>query len=125
MPDFEPDDTVSDICSRLDDLPLALELAAARVKALSSRQILERLEQRLPLLSGRARDLPERQRTLRATIDWSYELLDANERRLFAALAVFAGGCSLEAAEAVCGADIDTLGSLLDKSLVRGSSERF
>ena len=80
-----------EICRRLDDLPLALELAAARVKALSSTQILERLEQRLPLLTGGARDLPERQRTLRATIDWSYELLTPEEQQLFARLAVFAG----------------------------------
>ena len=76
-PAFHADEAVSEICRRLDDLPLALELAAARVKVLSSTQILERLEQRLPLLTGGARDLPERQRTLRATIEWSYELLDA------------------------------------------------
>ena len=76
-PDFQADEAVPEICRRLDDLPLALELAAARVKALSSTQILERLEQRLPLLTGGARDLPERQRTLRATIEWSHELLDA------------------------------------------------
>jgi predicted ATPase/class 3 adenylate cyclase len=124
-PDFGADDTVSEICRRLDELPLALELAAARVKALSPAQILERLEQRLPLLTGGARDLPERQRTLRATIAWSYELLEPAEQRLFAALAVFSGGCTLEAAEEVTDADLDTLQSLVDKSLLRHTDERF
>ncbi len=98
-PDFAADQVVPEICRRLDELPLALELAAARVKALSAAQILERLEQRLPLLTGGASDLPERQRTLRATIEWSHELLSAEEQRLFARLAVFRGGCTLEAAE--------------------------
>ena len=124
-PGFEADDAVSEICRRLDDLPLALELAAARVKALSSAQILERLEQRLPLLTGGARDLPERQRTLRATIEWSYELLKTEEQQLFARLAVFLGGCTLEAAEEVAEADLDTLHSLVDKSLVRHSGDRY
>jgi predicted ATPase len=125
QPGFGSVDGVSEICRRLDDLPLALELAAARVKALSPRQILERLEQRLPLLTGGARDLPERQRTLRATIEWSYELLDADEQRLFARLAVFANGCTLEAAEGVAHADVDGLQSLVDKSLLRSSGERY
>jgi predicted ATPase len=124
-PEFEADEAVSAICRRLDELPLALELAAARVKALSTAQILERLEQRLPLLTGGARDLPERQRTLRATIEWSYELLTPEEQRLFARLAVFSGGCTLEAAEEVADADLDTLQSLVDKSLLRHSEERF
>jgi predicted ATPase len=124
-PDFEPDDTVAEICRRLDDLPLALELAAARVKALSAAQILERLEQRLPLLTGGARDLPERQRTLQATIEWSYELLTDEERQLFNRLAVFSGGWRLDAAEAVADADVDTLQSLVDKSLIRSSQERY
>jgi predicted ATPase len=124
-PDFEADESVSAICDRLDELPLALELAAARVKALSSAQILERLEQRLPLLTGGARDLPERQRTLRATIEWSYELLTDEERRLFNRLGVFSGGSRLDAAEAVADADVDTLQSLVDKSLVRFSQERY
>jgi predicted ATPase/class 3 adenylate cyclase len=124
-PDFESGEAVSEICRRLDDLPLALELAAARVKALSSEQILERLEQRLPLLTGGARDLPERQRTLRATIAWSYELLTNEEQQLFARLAVFRGGCTLEAAEQVCEADLDTLQSLVDKSLLRHTDERY
>jgi hypothetical protein len=113
------DDAVSEICRRLDDLPLALELAAARVKALSTTQILERLEQRLPLLTSGARDLPERQRTLRGTIEWSYELLLPEERRLFARLAVFRGGCTLDDAEAIVEADVDKLQSLVDKSLLR------
>jgi len=125
QPDFETDAAVSKICRRLDELPLALELAAARVKVLSSGQILARLEQRLPLLTGGARDLPERQRTLRAAIDWSYELLTPEEQRLFARLAVFRGGCTLEAAEAVTDADLDTLQSLVDKSLLRHTDERF
>ncbi len=124
-PDFVPDDTVPRICRRLDDLPLALELAAARIKALSSAQILERLEQRLPLLTGGARDLPERQRTLRATIEWSYELLNEDEQSLFARLAVFRGGWALAAAEQIAEADLDTMQSLVDKSLVRHSEERY
>jgi predicted ATPase len=124
-PEFEADEAVSAICRRLDELPLALELAAARVKALSPAQILERLEQRLPLLTGGARDLPERQRTLRATIEWSYELLTPEEQRLFSRLAVFSGGCTLEAAEQVADADLDTLQSLVDKSLLRHTEERF
>jgi predicted ATPase/class 3 adenylate cyclase len=125
QPDFEAGDTVQEICRRLDDLPLALELAAARVKALSPEQILERLEQALPLLTGGARDLPERQRTLRATIEWSYDLLAPDEQRLFARLAVFAGGCTLDAAEDVVEAAVDTLQSLVDKSLVRHTGDRF
>jgi predicted ATPase len=124
-PEFEADEAVSEICRRLDELPLALELAAARVKALSTAQILERLDQRLPLLTGGARDLPERQRTLRATIEWSYELLTPKEQRLFARLAVFSGGCTLDAAEQVADADLDTLQSLVDKSLLRHTDERF
>lgn len=119
------DEAVSGICRQLDDLPLALELAAARVKVLSSSQILERLEERLPLLSGGARDLPDRQRTLRATIEWSYEPLSEDERRLFRRLAVFAGGCRLEAAEEVAEADLETLQSLVEKSLVRHTGERY
>jgi predicted ATPase len=124
-PDFKADEAVSEICRRLDDLPLALELAAARVKALSSAQILERLEQRLPLLTSGARDLPERQRTLRATIEWSHELLTPEEQRLFARLAVFRGGCTLDAAEEIAEADLDTLQTLVDKSLLRHSEERY
>jgi predicted ATPase/class 3 adenylate cyclase len=124
-PDVEPSAAVGDICRRLDDLPLALELAAARVKSLTPEQILQRLDARLPLLTGGARDLPERQRTLAATIAWSYELLSDSERRLFAGLSVFSGGCTLEAAEAICSADLDDLQSIVDKSLVRHTGERF
>jgi predicted ATPase/class 3 adenylate cyclase len=124
-PGFAPDDSVPEICRRLDDLPLALELAAARVKALTSAQILERLEHRLPLLTGGDRDAPERQRTLRATIEWSHDLLSPEEQRLFRRLAVFAGGCTFDAAEEVCGADVDTLQSLVEKSLLRFSDDRY
>jgi predicted ATPase len=123
--DFEADNAVSEICRRLDELPLAIELAAARVKVLSTQQILERLEQRLPLLTGGARDVPERQRTLRATIEWSYGLLDEEEQQLFGRLGVFRGGCTLEAAEAVADADVDTLQSLVDKSLIRRTGDRY
>lgn len=124
-PNFEPDEFVGAICHRLDELPLAIELAAARVKALSSQQILERLEQRLPLLTGGARDRPERQRTLRATIEWSYDLLVPSEREIFRRLSVFAGGWTLAGAEEVASADLDTLQSLVDKSLVRFTLGRY
>jgi predicted ATPase len=117
-PSFEPDEHVTEIARRLDGLPLALELAAARVKVLTPKQIGERLAHGLDLLSGGAHDAPERQRTLRATIEWSYDLLGEEERRLFARLAVFAGSFALEAAEVVCSADLDTLASLVDKSLL-------
>ena len=123
--DFATDDAVALICERLDRLPLAIELAAARVKVLSARALLDRLEQRLPLLADGARDLPERQRTLRATIEWSHELLTEDEQRLFARLAVFRGGCTIEAAEAVVSADLGTLQSLVDKSLVRLRGDRL
>ena len=124
-PDFAADEVVSHICARLDDLPLALELAAARVKALTPLQILGRLEQRLTLLTGGARDAPQRQRTLGATIEWSFDLLTEAEQELFAHLSVFRGGCTLEAAEEVCDADLDTLQSLVDKSLVRFDDGRY
>ena len=106
-----------ELCARLDNLPLALELAAARVPIFSPEQLLERLGNGVELKGGR--DADPRQQTLDATIRWSYDLLAPEERRLFARLAVFAGGCTYEAAEAVCAADADTLQSLIDKSLVR------
>ena len=110
--------SIDELCSRLDNLPLALELAAARTVVFSPEQLLERLSQRLDLLKA-GRDADPRQQTLRATIEWSYDLLDTEERKLLRGLSVFAGGCQYEAAEAVCDADPDTLQSLLDKSLLR------
>nr|MBA2449465.1 adenylate/guanylate cyclase domain-containing protein [Chloroflexota bacterium] len=129
--------TVAEICVRLDGLPLAIELAAARIRLLSPEAMLTRLERRLPLLTGGARDLPARQQTLRATIAWSYDLLDEGERALFRRLSIFVGGCTLEAAEAVCDLDgdlgldaLDGMASLVAKSLVRqdagpGGEPRF
>jgi predicted ATPase/transcriptional regulator with XRE-family HTH domain len=133
-PGFELGDgngaTVAEICRRLDGLPLAIELAAARVKVLSPKALLERLDPRLPLLSGGARDLPERHQTLHATVSWSYDLLELHEQTLFRRLAVFAGGFSLQAAEAVCGWDVagegrvlETLASLVDNSLLVSRAE--
>ena len=110
-PSFAVTDTnapaLTEICRRLDGLPLAIELAAARSRLLPPQALLTRLERRLELLKGGARDLPARQQTLRATIDWSYELLDPGEQTLFARLAVFAGGCTLQATEEVCNLDGD------------------
>jgi predicted ATPase/class 3 adenylate cyclase len=120
----EPDDAIAELCRRLDNLPLAVELAAARIAVLSPRQILDRLGQRLDLLKG-GRDADPRQETLRATISWSHDLLDGAEKRLFARLAVFRGGCALESAHDVAGAELDVLQSLTEKSLVRHSGERF
>jgi predicted ATPase len=113
-----PNGAVAELCNRLDNLPLALELAAARTKLFSPEQLLDRLGQRLDLLKG-GRDADPRQQTLRATIAWSYELLDDDERGLFASLSIFAGGCDFDAAEGVCDADPDLLSSLIDKSLLR------
>jgi predicted ATPase/class 3 adenylate cyclase len=117
-PDFTDSVAVPELCTRLDNLPLALELAAARVRVLSPGQLLERLSQRLDLLTG-GRGVDARQLTLRATIEWSYDLLAQTEQQLFTRLAVFNGSWSLEAAEQICAADLDTLQSLVDKSLVR------
>jgi predicted ATPase/class 3 adenylate cyclase len=128
---------VAEICYRLDGLPLAIELAAARIKLLSPQKMLERLGNRLKLLTGGARDLPERQRTLRSTIEWSYGLLGEGEKVLFAKLSVFAGGRTLEAIEAICDAEdylpidvLDGLSSLVDESLLKqeegvGGEPRF
>jgi predicted ATPase len=121
---LQADETIAELCRRLDNLPLAVELAAARTSVLSPAQILERISQRLDLLKG-GRDADPRQATLRATIEWSYELLTTVEQRLFAHLAVFAGGCALGSAEEVAESDMDTLQSLVSKSLVRHTEERF
>ncbi len=117
---------VKEICSRVDGLPLAIELAAARTRVLPPRAILDRLQSRLQLLTGGPLDLPERQQALRKTIDWSHDLLNEAERKLFQRLSIFAGGCTLEAAEAVCNTSRDLgidlfegLSSLVDKNLVQ------
>ncbi len=133
LPSFQITNTngpaVAEICHRLDGLPLALELAAARVKLLPVSALLARLGSRLAVLSGGARDLPTRHQTLRATIDWSYHLLLPAEQVVFARLGVFVGGCTLEAVDAVCGTGdrsfdaLDTLQSLVDKSLVRVAAD--
>jgi predicted ATPase/class 3 adenylate cyclase len=129
LPDFavtnENAPAVAEICVRLDGLPLAIELAAARVKILSPQDILSRLDKRLDLLTRGARDLPDRQRSLRGAIEWSYELLDESERRLFERLSVFTGGGTFQAIEAVCVPNelridlLDGVSSLVDKSLLR------
>jgi predicted ATPase/DNA-binding CsgD family transcriptional regulator len=136
-PDFRVTDqnaaAVAEICARLDGLPLAIELAAARIKLLPPQALLGRLGNRLQLLTGGARDRPARHQTLRATIDWSYGLLDEADKTLFRRLAVFSGGWTLESAEAICLATddlLDGLASLLDKSLLRqeettGGEPRF
>ena len=122
---------VAAVCRRLDGLPLALELAAARLRLLAPEALLERLDHALHVLTSGARDVPERQRTLRATIDWSHSLLEDAEQRLFRRLAVFAGGCTFADVEAVC-ADpgeniLDELESLVDKALVQtdGKGDRL
>jgi predicted ATPase/class 3 adenylate cyclase len=127
-PDFEVTHdnarAVAEICVRLDGLPLAMELAAARIRILTPQTMLRRMESRLGLLTGGARDLPTRQRTLRSAIAWSYDLLDPQEQRLFRRLSVFVGGFTLEAAESVCNIDhdldvLDGLSALVEKSLLR------
>jgi predicted ATPase/DNA-binding SARP family transcriptional activator len=127
QPDFEVTEenaeAIADICHALDGMPLALELAAARARLLSTSELRDRIEDRLGLLADGPRDLPARQRTLRSTIDWSYDLLDQDEQSLLARLAVFAGGWTLDAAERVCDATISELGSLVEKSLVRSRQE--
>lgn len=129
LPSFVLDDrtrpVVEQICRRLDGLPLAVELAAARINVLAPDAMLARLSDRLKLLTGGARDQPARHRTLRDTLAWSHDLLTDAERELFACLSVFAGQFGLDAAEEVCGADLDVLASLVDRSLVRRAGERF
>jgi predicted ATPase/DNA-binding SARP family transcriptional activator len=121
-PGFRVDDdpeACAEICRRLDGLPLAIELAAARLRMLTPRQIADRLDDRFRLLTSGSRTVLPRQQTLRAVVDWSWDLLDAGERDVLSRLSVFAGGCDLAAAEAVCGpAALEALGSLVDKSLV-------
>lgn len=119
-----PDETVREICRALDNLPLALELAAARANVISPPQILQRLTGYLDSFHG-GRDADPRQHTLRATIEWSHDLLSDGEKRLFRDLSIFDGGCTLEAAEGVAAADLDTLQSLIDKSLLRVRDGRF
>src|SRR5437870_4722272 len=121
---IEPDEAVIELCDRLDNLPLAPELAAARVRVLTPAQILERISQRLDLFRA-GRDADPRQQTLRATIAWSYDLLSTDEQRLLARLAGLRGGCTLDPAAQVAGADVAGLQSLLDKSLLRRTGERF
>jgi predicted ATPase len=115
---IEASDAIGELCSRLDNLPLALELAAARTVVFQPEQLLARLSERLDLLRA-GRDADPRQQTLRATIEWSYDLLEPAEQDVFRGFSVFANGCTYEAAEAVCGADPDTIQALLDKSLLR------
>ena len=123
-PDIDATATVAELCERLDRLPLALELAAARTKLLAPEVLLERLGNRLDALKS-TRDAEERHATLRATIAWSHDLLGDDEQRLFARLGVFRAGCTLETAEVVCDVELDTLASLLDKSLLRRRSGRL
>ena len=119
-PDTAPDaHVVDEICARLDHLPLAIELAAARTSLLSPQALLDRLDESLQLLTGGPRDRPERQRTLRATIDWSHDLLSPEEQAAFRRLSVFVGGCRLEAAEEVCQSTLEVFGSLVEKSMLR------
>jgi predicted ATPase/class 3 adenylate cyclase len=126
LPGFTADySRLAEICRRLDSLPLAIELAAARVKVLPPGELLSRLDRRLPLLTASRRDLPARQQTLRATIEWSHDLCSPEEQQLFGRVAVFSGGFTLDAAETVCEAELDVLEGLLDKSLIRRDADRF
>ena len=118
-PDFVPDEAAREVCKRLDRLPLALELAAARLRSLDTATLLERLGDRLPMLTAGRRDAPERQRTLRATIDWSYELLDPEDQRAFERISVLAGSFSLPAAETVAAVSLEQLDDLVELSLLK------
>ena len=125
-PDAADDEAIRRICTRVDGLPLAIELAAARTTSLRPLDLLERLDRRLPLLTGGPRDLPARQQTLQATLEWSFDLLSEEERDLAARLGVFVGSFDPEAATAVCDADLDTLASLIEQSLLqRAGDDRF
>jgi predicted ATPase len=122
--------SLAEICMHLDGLPLAIELAAARIKFLSPQALLARLDRRLHILTGGARDLPLRQQTLRNTMSWSYELLPVEEQQLFRRLSVFVGGCTLESIEAVCAAFddemdhvLEAVASLIDKSLLQQTEQ--
>ncbi len=121
----EPEHVVAEICRRVDRLPLAIELAAARTRLFTPTQLLERLDQRLPLLTSGRRDLPERQRTLRAAIEWSHDLLSTEAKELFARLAVFSGSFDVEGTEAVADAPLDALERLVEESLIRQREGRF
>jgi predicted ATPase/class 3 adenylate cyclase len=121
---IQASETVAELCRELDNLPLAVELAAARIGVLSPEQILDRISQRLDLFRG-GRDADARQQTLRATISWSFDLLSPTEQSLYARLSVFAGGFALEAAGEVCDATLDAIASLVDESLLRHTGERF
>jgi predicted ATPase/Tfp pilus assembly protein PilF len=123
--DFEPDDTIAAICRRIDYLPLAIELAAPQVRVVTTRELLERLEHRLAALLHGAPDLPSRQQTLRATLDWSHGLLPAAEQDLLARLSVFAGGFTARAAAAVAGATYEGVAVLVDHSMLRRDRDRF
>jgi predicted ATPase len=124
-PDLARTDAVSEICRRLDCLPLAIELAAPRVRVFELHDLLKRLEQRLPLLTGGPRDLPARQRTLRATIEWSYDLLGASEQSGLGQLAVFRRSWDAGAAESVCSAPVETLEALVEQNLMAFRAGRF
>ncbi len=124
IPAYAPSSAAAKVCERLDNLPLAIELAAARVRVMSPEQLLDRLDSRLDLLKA-GRGVDPRQQTLRATIEWSHELLTSDEQRLHARLAVFRGGCTLDAAEQICDTGLDTLQALVDKSLVRHNADRY
>ena len=124
-PEFAPDGIVAELCAALDGLPLAVELAAARVRALSPEQLLERLSDRLALLAGGPRDVPERHRTLRAAIDWSYGLLEPGGQEALARLGVFSGGFTLAAADAVCDVDVFALETLTEHNLISHLGDRF
>jgi DNA-binding transcriptional LysR family regulator/predicted ATPase len=124
-PGLERDRVIERICERLDGLPLAIELAAARCNVLSPEDVLARLEHGLGILSSGRRDVDARQRTLRATIQWSCDLLTADAGAMFARLSVFAGGWAVDAAERICRGTIDTLGELVEHNLVRRDDDRF